>query len=53
MRLRTLLYCFLLVGACALFAGCGTDDPDNLSSRPWDSPKGWEHGLPASINEGR
>jgi len=33
--------------------GCATDEPENSSVRPWNSPKGWETGgLPSSINEG-
>jgi hypothetical protein len=34
--------------------GCKTTgDDENLSARPWNSPRGWEHGLPSSLNEGR
>jgi hypothetical protein len=34
--------------------GCKTTgDDENLSARPWNSPRGWEHGLPSSMNEGR
>ncbi len=42
----------LLAGA-ALLSGCQTTDPDNLSARPWNSPKGWENGLPSGMMEGR
>jgi len=34
-------------------SGCKTTESENLSSRPWNSPRGWENGLPSSINEGR
>jgi hypothetical protein len=35
-------------------AGCATTEPENVSSRPWNQPQGWETGgLPSSINEGR
>jgi len=34
-------------------SGCATADPDNVSQRPWNSPKGWETGLPAGMFEGR
>jgi len=35
-------------------AGCGTNEPENLSERPWNSPASWETGgLPSSMNEGR
>jgi hypothetical protein len=27
-------------------SGCQTDDPENISVRPWDAPKGWEGGMP-------
>lgn len=34
-------------------AGCSTTDSENLSARPWNSPRGWETGaLPSSMNEG-
>jgi hypothetical protein len=33
-------------------AGCSTTESDNNSVRPWNSPKGWENGLPAGMNEG-
>lgn len=51
---------FALLGLLALTAmgsvGCQhtkTDDEDNLSERPWNRPKSWEHGLPAGLTEGR
>jgi hypothetical protein len=35
-------------------AGCATaDDSENASVRPWNTPKGWENGLPSSMQEGR
>ena len=33
--------------------GCASTEPDNLSARPWNAPKGWEHGLPMGLYEGR
>jgi hypothetical protein len=33
--------------------GCATTDTENLSERPWNTPKRWEHGLPPSMMEGR
>jgi hypothetical protein len=48
---------FLLVLALAGIglSGCATDhtDSENVSERPWNSPKGWENGLPSSMSEGR
>jgi hypothetical protein len=40
----------LLLG-CATFllTGCATNDPENLSERPWNAPKNWEHGLPSGM----
>ena len=46
------LLLLLALGALAL-AGCATDDPENASVRPWNSPKTWENGLPSSMTEGR
>ncbi len=43
-----------LVGAGG--AGCGTtsDEPDNLSSKPWNSPEGYQNGnLPSGMFQGR
>lgn len=45
----------LLLGV--LFAlvvvGCKTTDTDNAAEIPWNSQRGWEHGLPTGINQGR
>jgi hypothetical protein len=35
-----------------MLSGCASTD-ENLSERPWNSPKTWETGLPSNINEGR
>lgn len=43
----------LLLAVTSLLAGCATAEPDNLSVRPWNSPKGWENGLPSGMMEGR
>jgi hypothetical protein len=32
----------ILLGA----AGCETNEPDNASVRPWNTPQGWETGMP-------
>ena len=51
MRLLSIL---LLVAAGFFCAGCAsTVDSENASVRPWNQPRGWEHGLPTTINEGR
>jgi len=51
--LRFLLLVALLTSALFIFTGCATTESENLSERPWNSPRGWETGLPSSINEGR
>jgi hypothetical protein len=43
----------LLLLAVILLSGCATAEPDNMSARPWNSPKGWENGLPSGMLEGR
>ena len=48
--LKLLLLCAILALFCA---ACKTVDPDNASERPWNGQRGWEHGLPAGINQGR
>jgi hypothetical protein len=50
---RFLLLSLLLGSAVFVVTGCATTEPENRSERPWASPKGWETGLPSSINEGR
>jgi hypothetical protein len=55
--MKKFVYTFLRVLALAatagLLAGCATDDPDNLSSVPWNTPKGWEGPMPSTFNQGR
>lgn len=51
------LRAFLLLAFAAsalVLGGCATTDgDDNASVRPWNSPKGWENGLPSNMQEGR
>jgi hypothetical protein len=42
-----------LVGVSAGLTGCGTPDDQNVSARPWNSPKGWESGFPSALTEGK
>ena len=46
---------FLLALVLAMFGlqSCATTDSENLSERPWNTPKGWENGLPSNMTEGR
>lgn len=41
-----------LLALLVLASGCKTTDSE-LSERPWNAPKTWEHGLPSSMTEGR
>jgi hypothetical protein len=43
----------VLVLAGMGLSGCGTTETDNLSERPWNTPKSWETGFPSNLNEGR
>lgn len=36
-----------ILGALLLGAGgCATNEPENASVRPWNTPQGWESGMP-------
>jgi hypothetical protein len=49
--LRLFLLSIVLVGT---FTACKTStEPENASERPWNAQRGWEHGLPTGINQGR
>ncbi len=41
--------CLLLAAAALAFTGCGTTESDNMSERPWNTPQGWENGLPGGM----
>jgi hypothetical protein len=44
----------LVVAAALLISGCAsTREHDSYSDRPWNSPRGWEHNLPAGMTQGR
>ena len=44
------LFLLLLVMAAAAFGGCASTESENLSERPWNTPQGWENGLPSSMS---
>ncbi|HEU6447036.1 MAG TPA: hypothetical protein VFV23_01195 [Verrucomicrobiae bacterium] len=48
MKRRAAQFFFLLVlgGILLSISGCSTEDPENNSARPWNSPQGWENGMP-------
>ncbi len=39
--------------ALVLATGCATGEPENQSSRPWNTPKGWEGGVPGMLYDRR
>ena len=41
-----------VAGTVLGLAGCRTGG-DDLSERPWNTPKSWENGLPSALTEGR
>jgi len=51
--LKRILMALPLVALLFLVSGCATTEPENQTARPWNSPTGWEHGLPVGLNEGR
>ena len=45
-----ILAVFVVLGV----VGCAsTSEEESYSDRPWNSPRGWEHGLPSGFYEGR
>jgi hypothetical protein len=42
-----------LLGVGLWTGGCGSTESENMSVRPWNSPTGWENGIPSSMTEGR
>lgn len=54
MKLRAAHCLWLLVLGAILFGagGCATNEPENASVRPWNTPQGWEGGVPL-INQQR
>jgi hypothetical protein len=46
---------FRLILALAVMAGgffltgCAHTEHENMSERPWNSPKSWEHGMPTGM----
>ena len=43
------------LGSVLCFSGCASvaDDSNHVSTRPWNTPKSWEGGMPSGMNEGR
>ena len=55
--MRKLIYTcwrvFFLAAAALSGRGRRHDDPDNMSSMPWNTPKSWEGPMPSTFNQGR
>lgn len=47
------LWLLLFAAVTATLVGCASNEPGNVSARPWNSPKGWESGIPTGLTEGR
>ena len=47
------VFLLLLALAALWLSGCASTESENLSARPWNTPKTWETGLPSSMTEGR
>lgn len=43
--LLVVLFAMMLLGA----VGCASTEPENASVRPWNSPEGWENGIPTGM----
>jgi hypothetical protein len=43
----------LAVSIAFILTGCATTEPENQAERPWNSQRGWEHGLPGNMTPRR
>jgi hypothetical protein len=48
----TILLMLVAMMVSGLITGCASTDPENRAERPWNSPTGWEHGLPTGMMPG-
>ena len=48
---RSLPTLLLVLSAAIAVSGCASDD--QVTTRPWNTPKTWENGLPSAMTEGR
>ncbi len=51
--LRCLCSVLLLVVVAALANGCKSTEPENVSTRPWNSPRGSDSSLPGIYTPNR
>lgn len=47
--LSSFLLCILFALISLGASGCASTDPENASVRPWNSPNGWENGIPSQM----
>ena len=50
-HLTTMLLLVALGAVMVSVSGCQTDDPENVSVRPWDAPTGMENGMPIDTGQ--
>jgi len=43
------VFLLLLVVGGFVLGGCASTESENLSERPWNTPQGWENGMPSSM----
>ena len=48
---HAVLFLWLLLTVLVL-SGCASTESENMSSRPWNAPTGYESGLPIGIMQG-
>lgn len=54
MKLLRAIVCLLFFATAAgLLSGCATDNADNTTAVPWNTPPDWAGPLPSNINAGR
>jgi hypothetical protein len=42
-------FLLLLALAAVVLSGCASTESENMSERPWNTPQGWENGMPSSM----
>jgi hypothetical protein len=45
------LWLFVLGAVLFGVGGCATNEPENASVRPWNTPQGWEGGMGGMMNQ--
>ncbi len=53
LHLRWFLFLALLAMLATVGSGCKSTEPDNISSRPWNSPRGYDSGVPGMFQPPR